>query len=83
MMGKLLILAIRAYQLVLSPWMGGRCRFHPSCSHYGIEALRVHGAFRGGGLLLRRLLKCHPFHPGGVDPVPPSSTIHHAKGSFV
>ena len=71
MMSRLLILPIRAYQLLLSPLLPPSCRFHPSCSHYAIEALRVHGPITGlwlGGL---RLLKCHPFHPGGFDPVPP------------
>lgn len=66
-----LVALIRGYQLIISPLLGPRCRFYPSCSHYAIEALRVHGAGRGSWLTLRRLLRCHPLHPGGVDPVPP------------
>jgi uncharacterized protein len=61
---------IRAYQIALSPWLGARCRFHPSCSNYALEALRTHGLWRGCRLTLRRLARCHPWHPGGVDPVP-------------
>lgn len=70
-MRKLLILPIRAYQLLLSPLLGPRCRFYPSCSAYAIEAISAHGALRGGWLALRRLLRCHPWNPGGPDPVPP------------
>ena len=69
-MTRLLIGLIRLYQLTLSPLVGPCCRFHPSCSVYCIEALRQHGLLRGVGLGVRRLLRCHPFHPGGVDPVP-------------
>ena len=61
---------IRLYQLTLSPFIGGQCRFHPTCSHYAMEAVDRHGVLRGTGLALRRLARCHPFHPGGVDPVP-------------
>ena len=61
---------IRLYQLVLSPLLGPRCRFHPSCSHYMHEAIEVHGVARGLWLGLRRLGRCHPLHPGGYDPVP-------------
>jgi len=64
------LLAIRAYQLLLSPLLPTCCRFHPSCSHYAAEALRRHGFFKGLHLGLWRLLRCHPFHPGGWDPVP-------------
>ena len=70
MIGRLLILVIRLYQHTLAAVLGGQCRFHPSCSDYGIEAIRVHGAWRGVGFGIRRILKCHPWHPGGVDPVP-------------
>jgi len=66
--------AIRAYRLAFSPWLGHSCRFHPTCSHYAEEAIRRHGAARGGWLAVRRLGKCHPWHEGGVDPVPPSGT---------
>lgn len=66
-----LIGLIRLYQYVISPLLGSRCRFWPSCSNYAIDAVRLHGPIKGGWLALRRLLKCHPWHPGGVDPVPP------------
>jgi len=61
---------IRAYQQVLGPIFGGNCRFHPSCSQYAAEAIERHGAGRGSWLAIRRLLRCHPFSPGGVDMVP-------------
>jgi uncharacterized protein len=60
---------VRAYQLVLSPWFGGACRFTPSCSAYAIEALGRHGAWRGSWLALKRLARCHPWGPAGFDPV--------------
>lgn len=62
---------LRSYQRFLSPFLGNNCRFHPSCSSYAIEALELHGAARGLLLSVRRLLRCHPWHPGGYDPVPP------------
>ena len=68
-------LIIRGYQLLISPMLGPRCRFHPSCSHYAQEALQVHGVRRGGWLALRRISRCHPWHPGGVDPVPAAQTL--------
>jgi putative membrane protein insertion efficiency factor len=64
------ILVVKGYQHLISPWLGPRCRFHPTCSNYCIEALRQHGMVRGLWLGLKRLGKCHPFHPGGFDPVP-------------
>lgn len=64
------IALVRIYQWSVSPLIGPRCRFHPTCSDYAVEALSRHGALRGAGLTLRRLSKCHPWHPGGVDPVP-------------
>ncbi|MEM9166454.1 MAG: membrane protein insertion efficiency factor YidD [Planctomycetota bacterium] len=67
---RLLILGVRVYQFTLSPLLGGQCRFHPTCSVYAISALREHGAWRGGRLAVRRLLRCHPFGKGGYDPVP-------------
>lgn len=70
MLTKLCIALIRAYQIVLGPFMGGACRFEPSCSNYGIEAFRRFGAFRGFLLTARRLLRCHPFGASGYDPVP-------------
>jgi len=70
-MKTLLIWLLRGYQLLLSPMLGPRCRFYPTCSNYAIEALRVHGAARGSLLTARRLCCCHPWHAGGLDPVPP------------
>ena len=70
----LLMLPIKAYRIVLSPLLGPQCRFVPSCSTYALEALRVHGALRGSWLTVRRIGRCHPFHPGGYDPVPPPKT---------
>lgn len=61
---------IRLYQATLSPLLGNRCRFHPTCSAYAQEAITKYGFFRGVYLGTRRLLRCHPFHAGGVDPVP-------------
>jgi uncharacterized protein len=72
-MGRFLILFLRAYQYLISPLIGPHCRFHPSCSHYALEAIEQHGAARGVLLTLRRLSRCHPWHPGGVDPVPPKT----------
>lgn len=69
-----LLLPVRVYRRVLSPVMPPVCRFHPSCSKYALDALTTHGPFRGGFLAARRLLRCHPFHPGGLDPVPPART---------
>jgi uncharacterized protein len=71
MIGRLLVLPIRFYQLVVSPLLGPRCRFYPSCSAYAVEALTTHGALRGSYLAAWRLLRCHPWNPGGLDPVPP------------
>ena len=70
MTAKLLIVLIRAYQVVLAPFLGGSCRFLPSCSAYAIEAIEKHGAARGSLLTLRRLSRCHPLGGAGVDPVP-------------
>jgi len=61
---------VRTYQWTLRPVIGANCRFCPSCSDYAIEALRAHGALRGGGLAAWRILRCHPWNPGGYDPVP-------------
>jgi len=66
----LIRILIRAYQRLISPLLGPRCRFYPSCSQYALEAVNMHGAARGSWLALRRLARCHPFHPGGYDPVP-------------
>lgn len=67
----LLIGLVRAYQLLVSPLLGPTCRYYPSCSAYAVQALQVHGAVRGSWLAVRRLLRCHPWSPGGVDHVPP------------
>ena len=61
---------IRVYQYTLSPFLGPACRFHPSCSEYAYQAIMRHGPLRGLLLAIKRILRCHPFHPGGVDPVP-------------
>lgn len=66
-----LLLPVHAYRKVISPLLPPTCRFYPSCSAYAVEALTVHGALRGSWLTLRRLLRCGPWHPGGLDPVPP------------
>ncbi|WP_217351394.1 membrane protein insertion efficiency factor YidD [Aquisalimonas sp. 2447] len=63
---------LRGYQLLVSPFLGNCCRFYPSCSEYTIEAVAAHGVGQGLWLGIRRILKCHPWHPGGVDPVPES-----------
>ena len=70
-MSRLLVALLRAYQVLLSPLIGQNCRFYPTCSNYAIEALRVHGAGRGGLLAARRVCRCHPWNDGGVDLVPP------------
>ena len=67
---RTLLVAIDAYRALLAPLVGGYCRFTPSCSLYAAEAIQRHGARRGSALALKRLLRCHPFHPGGFDPVP-------------
>ena len=69
---RLLALPVRAYRLVLSPWVGLHCRYQPTCSAYALEALERHGALRGGWLTLRRILRCHPLGRSGHDPVPPA-----------
>lgn len=71
MVGELLILFVRLYQRTISPLLGPRCRFHPSCSNYMIEAIRKKGVFIGVPKGLWRIAKCQPFHPGGYDPVEP------------
>lgn len=71
-MSKLVILVLRAYRYVLSPVLGERCRFHPSCSTYTQEAVERFGVLRGAWMGIKRIGRCHPFHPGGLDPVPGS-----------
>lgn len=67
---RFLLMLVRAYQYLLSPYFGTQCRFTPTCSHYAVEALKKHGAIKGSMFTGRRLLRCHPWHPGGFDPVP-------------
>lgn len=69
-MNKLLVLVVRIYRLAISPLLGRNCRFHPSCSEYAIEAIERHGSCKGSWLAARRISRCHPWHPGGYDPVP-------------
>lgn len=73
-LAHLLTLLVRGYQLLLSPYLGGTCRYQPSCSRYALDALRQHGALRGGWLTLRRLGRCHPLGGMGYDPVPPAKS---------
>ena len=69
-LARLVALPVHAYRLLLSPWVGRSCRFHPTCSVYALEALERHGALRGGRLTLRRIARCHPFGGSGIDNVP-------------
>lgn len=69
-MKKLVVILIKIYQYTLSPLTGQNCRYYPSCSAYAIEAVEKYGSFKGGLLSLKRILRCHPFHAGGYDPVP-------------
>lgn len=69
-MRALLLALLRAYQFLLSPWIGGSCRYWPTCSEYAREAIETHGAGRGSYMALARLARCHPYSAGGVDPVP-------------
>ena len=72
-MKTLLLLLVRGYQLAISPLFGPTCRFYPTCSNYAMDAIREHGALKGAMLAAVRLAKCHPWHPGGFDPVPKKS----------
>jgi putative membrane protein insertion efficiency factor len=69
-MRQFLVLGVRAYQMFISPLLPSSCRYYPSCSSYAIEAIEKHGAGRGVVLAMRRIARCHPFRPGGYDPVP-------------
>ncbi|HET8539810.1 MAG TPA: membrane protein insertion efficiency factor YidD [Anaeromyxobacter sp.] len=70
MIRRVLLLLVKAYRRLVSPMLPPSCRFYPSCSAYAEAAVARHGALRGGWLAARRLARCHPFHPGGIDPVP-------------
>lgn len=79
-MKRVLVFGVRAYQVVLSPLLPAACRYHPTCSHYAIEALEMHGALRGSWLAVKRIARCHPFRPGGFDPVPERTSPLPPKG---
>jgi len=81
MIRQLLVAIVKAYRLVVSPWLGPSCRFTPTCSSYAIEALERHGAAAGSYLTLRRLARCHPWCDGGHDPVPELFSPFHYKKS--
>lgn len=81
MIARLLLLVIRLYQLLLSPLIGQSCRFSPSCSRYTAACIETHGALRGSVLGVRRIARCHPFHPGGYDPPPARVANTHAQGA--
>ena len=65
-----LVMLIRFYQTCISPFLGSNCRFHPTCSAYALESIKTYGCIKGVWLSTQRIIKCHPFHPGGIDPVP-------------
>lgn len=75
----LLLGAIYFYRYAISPFIGSRCRFYPTCSTYGLEAIKIHGAFKGGWLTLKRIARCHPLSEGGEDPVPPKTASCRCK----
>ena len=78
MIRKAVIALLRGYKLFISPLLPPACRFEPTCSVYAVEAVELHGVLRGGWMALRRLMRCHPFHKGGYDPVPiPTDECHH------
>ena len=70
MIRQLLSILIRFYQIFISPLLGAHCRYEPSCSHYALEAIQKYGSIKGSVLAIKRVLRCHPFRPGGYDPVP-------------
>lgn len=68
-MSRIVLYIIRGYRRFISPLLPPSCRFHPTCSHYALQAFEKYGIFKGGWLTIRRLIKCHPYHPGGFDPL--------------
>ncbi len=80
-MRRFLILLIKGYSYLISPFLGNNCRYYPTCSEYTMEAVQKHGVLRGLWLGIKRILRCHPFHSGGVDPVPEPKSK--AKGKTV
>ena len=79
---RVLVAPIRWYQRFISPALPASCRYYPTCSSYAVQALQQHGAFKGTWLAIRRLGRCHPWHEGGFDPVPPARERHGASGKF-
>ena len=79
-LAHLLALPVRAYRLILSPWVGHSCRYQPTCSAYALEALERHGGIKGGRLALARIGRCHPWGGSGYDPVPGTGGDHSSKG---
>lgn len=79
LISRLLILLVRTYQYLISPLLGGNCRFYPTCSSYMIEAIETHGVIKGVWLGLRRIGRCHPYSDGGLDPVPPACQHNHSS----
>ncbi len=76
-LARVVVGLIRAYQYLLSPWLGPRCRYLPCCSEYAVAAIRLHGSLYGGWLTIKRLARCHPWGPSGYDPVPESRSDRH------
>ncbi len=83
MLKKLMIWLIRGYQVLISPLFPPTCRFQPTCSQYAMEAVERFGVLKGSALAIRRVLSCHPFHPGGYDPVPTATDREQGQGKRV
>jgi len=77
LLAKPLVWLVKFYRFAISPWLGGNCRYQPTCSNYAIEALETHGVLRGSWLAARRMSRCHPWGGSGYDPVPPANTDEH------
>ena len=82
-MKHVLIALLKAYRFAISPLYGQVCRYHPTCSAYALEAVTRHGSLRGSWLAVRRILRCHPWNPGGYDPVPPVRGAANDPGTLV